>query len=522
MKFQIFSDNEWLYPDSVITEGKTIASLYLAKNASDCFQILTDTTLKGGEAFKFSHDLEGLEVTVLQLLPARVEANSAADYLVTLDYETVKDFVERQAPYDVFDVTATIDGDALKAGRCAFYVRVKSSSDTVAGERMGKVEIIVGNEKIVVDVSAEVYSCAVPELEDAKFGMINWLFPDHICKQHNVAKDSDEFWDMMGKYIDNELDMRNTHLQLPSGIPIRDEEGKVIGFDFTFVSKVGNLALEKGFNYIYGGFVARFEDWKDDEQYLLWDRKVGSCSIEGYRQLKLYFEAQYAEIEKHGWKDRYMQGLVDEPQFPNSMSYRALSGICRQCMPGIKIIDPVESTELYGALEIWVIKQAVYDKYPERYQAIRKEGGELWVYTCGFPAGDWMNRAIDLSPLAGRLPTWMAVADNMLGFLHWGYNAWNDKPYEETCYNQRSGERKLPPGNGFIVYPGDNGPWDSIRSHLQRAGAEEAELLLQYMAKDEAAARALIAKVCTSFKDYTKDISLFADVRKELLEALSR
>ena len=58
-----------------------------------------------------------------------------------------------------------------------------------------------------------------------------------------------------------------------------------------------------------------------------------------------------------------MQCLVDEPQFPNSLSYRALSGIARSRMPGVKIHDPVETTEIGGAIDVWAVKQAVYEKY---------------------------------------------------------------------------------------------------------------------------------------------------------------
>ena len=81
-------------------------------------------------------------------------------------------------------------------------------------------------------------------------------------------------------------------------------------------------------------------------------------------------------------------------------------------------------------------------------------------------------------------------------------------------------KRLLPPGDGFIVYPGQNGPMDSIRSHLQRAGCEEAELLYQLDRYDRAKAKAIVAKVCRSFEDYETLPGPFAVVRRDLLAAL--
>lgn len=46
MKYQIFSENEWVYPDGeIIQQGS--AELYCARGADVCFQVLTDKALKG-------------------------------------------------------------------------------------------------------------------------------------------------------------------------------------------------------------------------------------------------------------------------------------------------------------------------------------------------------------------------------------------------------------------------------------------------------------------------------------------
>ena len=99
-----------------------------------------------------------------------------------------------------------------------------------------------------------------------------------------------------------------------------------------------------------------------------------------------------------------MQCLVDEPKFQNSLAYRALSGICRQNMPGVKINDPVETTDIAGACDVWVVKQAVYEKHLADFRKLQDMGEEMWIYTCGFPAGATMNRVLDLPLSVSRMP----------------------------------------------------------------------------------------------------------------------
>ena len=97
MKYQIFSENEWVFPNSKIEEQNS-ADLHCARGADVCFQVLTDKMLNGGEELKVAFENLGCEVEVSQLLPACVNENSDAKLGTTMDYESVKDFVIRQAP----------------------------------------------------------------------------------------------------------------------------------------------------------------------------------------------------------------------------------------------------------------------------------------------------------------------------------------------------------------------------------------------------------------------------------------
>ena len=523
MLYRCFSENEWLYPDTALTGTKTSAAVETARGGSVSFQLLTDAVL--AEEAPLQVEWEGLpagvKTTAYQLHPAHVSENSAADRLTTLDYESVKHFVTRQAPFDVYEITREITDGVLRAGRVGLYLRFDAAADCAAGDYAVTLKLAFAGETLSVPVALCVHACGVPALKDAGFHMVNWLKTEEVQWQHNVSFPGEEYNAVLDAYLENELDMRNDYLMIPSGEPIRNENGTVVDFDFSHAVCVGNRALAAGMSVIMGGFVARFHVWNEPTHYLLWDGDAEVASFEGYRQLKLYFSKLWQVVNENGWLGRYQQCLVDEPQFPNSEHYRILSGICRKFLPGVPINDPVESCDLEGALEVWVAKQAIYEQYIEKFRALQALGEEIWIYTCGFPGGSVMNRIIDLPLTVSRLPFWMSVAYDAKGFLHWGYNCHNPELEKDTCYwVDRDEHIAYPAGNSMVVYPGEGKPEYGVRGHLQRTGAEDAELLWQLKKQDPAAAAAIIAKVCTGFDEYDPAPEALEAARHELLCAL--
>ncbi len=523
MNYQIFSENCWTYPDTELTNPGNKAELFAARGSDVCFQVLTDKNLTGGEAFDIA--VSGLECEPVsyQLMPAYVPENSDAKIFTTLDWESVKHFATRPAPFEVYDVTRPLDTKTLAEGRAAFYIRLNVAMDATPGVYDGKVTLSVDGESLELPVSLKVYKVQVPALENSVFHMANWLYYDRLAEQHNMEAYSDEYREMLAKYIVMQLDMRNDMLMIPAGTPIRDENGKVIDFDFTKAEFVGNLALELGFKYIMGGFVARFEQWDEPEQRLLWDRDVFTSELEGYRQLKIYFTRAWECVTRNNWQEHYMQCLVDEPQIPNSFSYRALSCICRQNMPGVKINDPVETPDIAGACDIYVVKQAVYEKYIEKFRALQATGETVMIYTCGFPGGATMNRAMDLPLTVSRLPMWMCYLYDAPGFLHWGFHYYNREHnglVDGCIIASGTTDKFYTPGNAHVAYNMEKGVWYGIRAHQQRLGAYDYELFHQLGLRDKAKAKALVKKCCRTFDDYDGSWELFDNVRRELLEEL--
>ena len=155
MKGCIFLDNEWIYPDSALCE-RTVASLHAARGADVCFQILTDRTLDGDTLFCAAFTGGQCRATVYQLLPAHVGENSGPKTHTTTDYESVKHFVTRKAPFDVYEITRPLDSGVLRAGRVAFFVRVDVPADAIPGEYNEALTLTVGEEAFTVPVHIKI------------------------------------------------------------------------------------------------------------------------------------------------------------------------------------------------------------------------------------------------------------------------------------------------------------------------------------------------------------------------------
>jgi len=415
MQYSVFTDADWLFPDSAHSGEKAI-ELLAPRGGHGAAQILCDFPAETLPRFAWDGG-RGPEVRLFRLLPVGVNENTSATLMTTTDYETCRAFVTRRAPFQVYDALRPVDGP-LPEGRAALYLSAEASARTSPGTYTGKL-FLAGGE--AVPVKCAVSAAEVPPPGGGAVGMLNFFDYDNLAVQHGVEKGGEAYWRLFRQYVRAELDMRCTHILLPPGEAVF-EGGKLTGFDFTLAQRAGQIAAEENAPWLCGGHIAHWHDWDDGEYFPNWDQKTGITTPEGYLQIQLYFRQWREVIEANGWQGRMAQALADEPQTCNDKTYRILAGMCRKFLPGVPIIDAVETTNLGGGIDIWVPKQDTYEKWREAYETLKAAGEEMWFYTCAFPAGAIMNRSMDLPLTASRAVMWMGALYRLSGFLHWGFN----------------------------------------------------------------------------------------------------
>jgi hypothetical protein len=104
-----------------------------------------------------------------------------------------------------------------------------------------------------------------------------------------------------------------------------------------------------------------------------------------------------------------------------------------------------------------------------------------WVYYCCAPRGQWLNRFMDTPLTKVRMSGWIFYRLRAQGFLHWGYNYWHYMEQERLTdpFTMATGGDwpGIPHGDPFLVYPGENGPIDSIRHEVFAESLQDFAIL---------------------------------------------
>jgi hypothetical protein len=133
-----------------------------------------------------------------------------------------------------------------------------------------------------------------------------------------------------------------------------------------------------------------------------------------------------------------------------------------------------------------------------------------------YPTGRYPNRFLDFSLLKTRILHWINWRYRLPGYLHWGLNYWTQDPFH--------GDRirgDLPPGDCWIVYPGPDGPIESLRWEQMREGLQDFELLWMLGQKDPDRADAICADMVPDPLTYKRDWRSLRAARRALVEAIA-
>ena len=138
IKFAVYTDNEWLYPDSELG-AKTKAELYAARNGDVCFQVLTDYELEQGENIEYelnandeTVDLGGREIPAVLFNATEKSLKDLGDKVDSKDREKaeeqIKELKEALEKDDIEDIKSKTE--KLNETAMAFATK----GDLVGGE----------------------------------------------------------------------------------------------------------------------------------------------------------------------------------------------------------------------------------------------------------------------------------------------------------------------------------------------------------------------------------------------------
>jgi len=425
-----------------------------------------------------------------------------------------------------------IDIDANQAQ--PIWITVAVPTGAKAGLYQGDVHISGqvddGEVTTKVPVAIKVFDVV---LGRSRLWVTNWFSNNSRHMQITTEENSLQYWALLHRYARNMAEHRqNVALISPLSLASFEvgKDGK-IKIDFSMFDRWVDIFIEEGvIGRIEGGHIGgRSAGWESPfvvrirkvEDGKIVTKSVDPSSTEAEKFYARFLPAFVNHLRDRGWLEKYMQHLADEPIGTNIESYRAIDELVQKYAPELKIVEACHTKDLIGAIDVWVPQLNYLHRDFDHYQERQREGEEVWFYTCIYPQGEYANRFIEQPLLKTRILHWINYRYGVTGYLHWGYNHWGkDSPYTHTT-KQHVGSTYLPAGDAWIVYPGREGPLDSMRHEAMRDGIADYELLSMLAERDPAAAKRLVGRHVLDFDRYNCSIDAFRATRRELLEFLS-
>ena len=522
MKFEIRNSFEWTYPDTAPEQSAGEVSLTVLKSSRASFCIFCeDFNASAGLCFT-AQTPEHVQACLYRLLPVRVSENTGVHGFTLKGDEDDADIFDahgkpyytRIAPFYVYDaMTPANTCNSFNTREC-FFAEFVTSAQTQAGEYTVKISLF-GQSITVYLTVADLCS---PE---QTLYITNWHSNAIIAKRYGLEPWSDAHFEMIEQYVRLMRLARQNVAWITYDCVKTDSEGN---FDFSNAERLADIYLRNGIKLIEGAPFFGRDEWQSKIFKISTPQgQREAMSDEGYAYACKFISAWMGFIKDAGLKDKLIQHVGDEPHNDCKDEYIALCSLVRMLMPGVPLIEAVETYDLKGGPDIFVPKNDYYERNTAELEKLRECGHTLWFYTCCIPGGFYMNRLLDMPLLKTRYLHWGNYKYNIPGYLHWGFNHLNPE-YDTLEYSELEFEpnkpNRLPAGDTHIVYSDGVKPLRSLRLEQMRAGAEEYELFKLLGSKDADKASELLARCFTSFCECNTDADNFNSVRRLLIDAV--
>jgi len=418
-----------------------------------------------------------------------------------------------------------------------FWLDVYVPESAAPGEYRSQIEVRSDGAALTLPLVLTVHQAVVPF--EGHLLLTNWFSVRPQEMNYGDAQaGSEAWWACTRQLFDSMWAHRQNMFWTPLGPPfikpIVLDNGQ-LGFDFTlFDAWVEEFSRPRGGDrktYIEGQPIAWRRGYDGPVKASIWRIEEGKpqratlevddpSAREGYR---IYLTALRDHLRDKGWLDRFRIHITDEPHGHQLEPYAVLAGYVREFAPEFAIMEALDVKDDFEFFQkhcdVWVPQLGRFNQSLDRMLERLADGKEVWIYTCLFPNGAYPNRFVDYPLIKTRVLHWINFRWGFTGYLHWGFNQWRGGDTFEVLEPPHEGSTFLPPGDAWIVYPGDRQLLDSIRHEAMRDGVEDYELLRVLASRDPEKAESLARAVVASFTDYVRDVAAFREVRRQLLAA---
>ncbi len=409
---------------------------------------------------------------------------------------------------------------------------------------------IVSNDEVLATqtVSVRVLS---EELPPQKLIHTEWFYTDCIADYYKVRVFSEKHWRLIESFLrratENGINMILTPIFTPELdtyiggertttqlLDITVEGPDKYSFGFEKVERWIDLCLSVGIKYFeiphfftqWGANSApKFIGTVNGKKKRIFGWETDAHSEKYKKFLSQLISALIDFLEKKGVAQNTYFHISDEPRVTQLEQYLK----CKELIaPHIKDYPIIDALSNYAFYESGALKKPIPDiRNVAPFLENKVEG--LWVYYCGDSGPNVTGRQFAMPLCRTRIlgvQLWLAHIE---GFLHWGYNFYNNQySYERIDpFLHTDGEFFAPSGDAFLVYPGDDGTaWESMRINAMREAMEDMRLLDLCSEKiGRETTEAIVMEMAggkLTFLEYPLDTNFLNRLRDRLISAIEQ
>ena len=406
---------------------------------------------------------------------------------------------------------------SMKAGeRRAVWVECEIPEGTHPGVYEGQIGVEWnGAERDRVVFTIHVYPCSLPRTHALATPFV--ISPSRVAEYHGLTLGTPAYYDMVERYrlfsVKHRLDW--LYYDGPDAMQqtlypecVYTNSRFVWDFD-AFDEKVARY-MQEGMNAFAVGFswghlpvVVDGQGRRLTGLSAMSASEIAPATRDAFRDAL----ARYAEhLKAKGWFGRAYCYVADEPTADHFPAIEWQGRMLLDADPEWRTMVTAVVPQLRDVFKIWCPNLAFLD--PTQIEHEIQKGQDIWWYVC---SGRYHpNYYIDYEAIDPRIHFWLTYRYGLKGVLYWRVNHWTGNPFV----------RAENFGDGYIFYPGPDGPLPSVRSMMIRDGIDDYDLLTLLQEMNPESDLLDVSPVCRSTDDYTHDPAVLDAHRVRVLEAL--
>jgi len=379
-------------------------------------------------------------------------------------------------------------------------------------------------------------------LPDSDLYHTMWIHYDCICDKHNVEPFTPDFYKVLQQYLSSAVTHGLTMLYTPLFTPAMDTgvgnyrrtvqlvgvtyDGKNYSFDFSRLEKFIDFAFLNGVKYLELSHLATQWGGKHSPQVVAtvngetkrifgWDSD--SLGEEYVAFLNAFLGELKAFVQNKNLQEKIFFHISDEPELDALERFIELKAIITKYFPNARIMDAVCEKQFIdaGVITNPVVATDHYAKVPCK-----------WVYYCCVQTHSYLsNRLLNMPSQRTRIIGMQMYRNEVNGFLHWALNFYHSAgshikidPYyiTDACGQFQAGD-------SFIVYPTENGVYESLRHEVLADAFSDykaLKLLESYIGKGRVMALLEEQGVKEGFTEYNRSAKWHLSFRKKINELI--